>query len=79
RTKTKKAVVRSKDKGSGGYEIQIENYNITKNIMIPSGSFVSYPHTSSPLLTFQSFPPSYYYPCTAATVAWGFQNGLLYR
>ncbi|CAN6978385.1 unnamed protein product [Brassica rapa subsp. trilocularis] len=79
KTKTKKAVVRSKDKGSGGYEIQIENYNITKNIMIPSGSFVSYPHTSSPLLTFQSFPPSYYYPCTAATVAWGFQNGLLYR
>lgn len=32
-------------------------YKIKMNIMIPSGSFVSYPHTSPPLLTFQSFPP----------------------
>ncbi|KAL9295491.1 Cytochrome b561 and DOMON domain-containing protein [Arabidopsis thaliana] len=54
-------------KASGGIEIQIENYNITKNFMIPSVSVISYPHTSPPLLAYHS----YHHPstCIAATAA----------
>ncbi|CAL9245816.1 unnamed protein product, partial [Arabidopsis halleri] len=48
-----------REKASGGFEIQIENYNLTKNFMIPSVFVVSYPHTSPPLLAFHPYhlPP----------------------
>ncbi|KAG7561402.1 hypothetical protein ISN45_Aa05g028200 [Arabidopsis thaliana x Arabidopsis arenosa] len=46
-----------REKASSGFEIQIENYNLSKNFMIPSVFVVSYPHTSPPLLAFHPYHP----------------------
>ncbi|CAE6076738.1 unnamed protein product [Arabidopsis arenosa] len=60
-----------REKASSGFEIQIENYNLTKNFMIPSVFVVSYPHTFSAASSLSSLPPSAANPssCIAATAA----------